>query len=153
MENQQQSWKSKISFRNATVFLCFFNLVIILYLLQGFMSVISSRRLIPDQLDAVQVRYIKESEELHRNMEPLELIKRVREIEQETHGEPEAVQPKATKQTAADYLSKRLTNFRSTNDANNQKAVEEWRIRKMERARQRELERNGTFITQHKINF
>ncbi|KAJ4969545.1 hypothetical protein NE237_016246 [Protea cynaroides] len=145
MENQQQSWKLKYSFRNATILVCSFNLVAFLLLLQGFLSGISlsTRRLSPDHL--VQLRYIKESEELRRAMEPLELIKRVREIEQETNAEPEAVQPKAIKQTAAVDLSKRL-NFRS--DGNSKRALEEWRKRKMERARQRELEKNGTIISQ-----
>ncbi|XP_043706098.1 uncharacterized protein LOC122655815 [Telopea speciosissima] len=150
MENQQQSWKLKFSFRNATILVCSFNLVTFLLLLQGFLAGISlsSRRLSPDQLDAVKLRYVKESEELRRAMEPLDLIKRVREIEQETYVEPEAVKPKATKQTAAVDLSKRLTNFRPINDANSLRALEEWRKRKMERARQRELEKNGTVIAQ-----
>lgn len=41
----------------------------------------------------------------------------MREIEQEAYAEPEAVQQKDTKQTAAIDLSKRLKDFRSLNDA------------------------------------
>lgn len=41
----------------------------------------------------------------------------VREIEQELYAEPETVQHKEMKQTAAVDLSKRLTNIRSFSDA------------------------------------
>lgn len=77
-------------------------------------------------------------------MRPLELIQRVKEIEQEAYAEPETVQHKETKQTAALDLSKRLTNARTFSDAAGLKALEEWRKRKMERAKQRELGRNAT---------
>lgn len=87
---------------------------------------------------------MKESEEMRRAMEPLELMKRVREIEQEAYGEPETFQQKVTKQTAAVDLSKRLKGSLSSGDAATLKVLEEWRKRKMERARQRELEKNGT---------
>ncbi|KAJ6356306.1 hypothetical protein OIU78_004419 [Salix suchowensis] len=61
----------------------------------------------------------------------------VKEIEQDGHAEPETVQQKDTRQTAAAVdLSKRLQDFRSLNNASTLKAVEEWRKRKMERARQ-----------------
>ncbi|KAF8394218.1 hypothetical protein HHK36_020425 [Tetracentron sinense] len=201
MENQQ-SLRLRFSFRNATIIVCFFNLVTVLLLLQGFLSAASNRKLGRNQSDAVNVysllrkvgdsllfifddmkiflissfcktlwsvfpvipfwhlvhcivasvesldyrcqalsialpvanldeglqhRYIKESEEMRRAMQPLELIKRViqlvqvREIEQEAHSEPETVQQKETKQTAALDLSKRLKDFRSVTDANNLK--------------------------------
>ncbi|KAF9673623.1 hypothetical protein SADUNF_Sadunf10G0043400 [Salix dunnii] len=96
-------------------------------------------------------------------VQPWKLIKRVKEIEQDVHAEPETVQQKDTKQTAAVDLSKRLQDFRSLNNASTLKellcfhnfmllwlcyhgdpinmlyidsALEEWRKRKMERARQ-----------------
>lgn len=89
-----------------------------------------------------------EAEAIRRAMEPLELIKRVKEIQQEVYREPEIlVQRKAQKQTAAVDLSKRLQDSRAVNDANSKKALEEWRKRKMDRARQREIEKNGTIST------
>uniref|UniRef100_A0A7N2LZ94 Uncharacterized protein n=1 Tax=Quercus lobata TaxID=97700 RepID=A0A7N2LZ94_QUELO len=97
---------------------------------------------------ATQIRYIKESEEIRLAMQPLELMKRVREIEQEVYAQPETVQQKDSKQTAAVDLSKRLKDFRSANDAASLKALEEWRKRKMDRARQRELGKNGTVTSQ-----
>ncbi|CAK7327331.1 unnamed protein product [Dovyalis caffra] len=102
----------------------------------------------PFELDGVKLRYIKESEEMRLAMQPWKLIKRVKEIEQEAYAEPETVQPKDIKQTAAVDLSKRLQDFRSLNDASGLKALEEWRKRKMERARQRALEKNGTGTSQ-----
>lgn len=41
----------------------------------------------------------------------------MREIEQEVYAQPETVQQKDSKQTAAVDLSKRLKDFRSVNDA------------------------------------
>lgn len=81
-------------------------------------------------------------------MEPLELIRRVREIKQEAYIKPEPVQQKDIKQTAAVDLITRLNNFRSYSDTGSLKALEEWRKRKMERARQRELGKNGTATSQ-----
>ncbi|KAL5702477.1 hypothetical protein ACHQM5_027691 [Ranunculus cassubicifolius] len=144
--HQQQSWKLRFSFKNATILVCFFNLITVLLLLHGFFSATSNTKLSQAQLDKVQLKHVMESEEVRRALEPLELIKRVREIEQES--EPETIKQNAAKQTAAVDLSKRLKDRRASNDANNLRALEEWRIRKMERARQRELERNGTSTSQ-----
>lgn len=142
---QHQKWRMmRFSFRNATIVVCLFNLLCALLLLQGFLSASSNRKLASNQLDAGLLRHMKESEEMRRAMEPLELMKRVREIEQEAYGEPETFQQKVTKQTAAVDLSKRLKGSLSSGDAATLKVLEEWRKRKMERARQRELEKNGT---------
>ncbi|XP_062108973.1 uncharacterized protein LOC133819686 [Humulus lupulus] len=141
----QQPWKPRLSFRIATIFLCFINVVTALFLLQGFLSSASSRsKISTSQLNSAQLRYIRECEEIRLAMQPLELIKRVKEIQQEAYAEPESVEQKEAKQTAAADLSKRLKDFRSINDANSLKALEEWRKRKMERARLRQLEKNGT---------
>ncbi|XP_059632289.1 uncharacterized protein LOC132274937 [Cornus florida] len=148
MEILQQWWKLRFSFRNATIIVCFFNLVTVILLLQGFLSASSNRKLSTTQSNSVQLRYIKESEEIRRAMEPLQLIKRVREIEQEAYTEPELVQRKDTKETAAIDVMSRLNNIRSNSDAASLKALEEWRKRKTERARQRQLGKNGTVISQ-----
>ncbi|KAK9137784.1 hypothetical protein Sjap_008378 [Stephania japonica] len=145
---QQPSWwKLRFSFKNATILVCFFNLITALFLLQAFLSAIKLSR---DQPDA-EMRYIMEAEEMRRAMEPLELIKRIREIQQEAYTKIEMVPQKVSKQTAALDLSKRFKDIRALNDANSQKALEEWRKRKMERARQRQLEKNEkneTFTSQ-----
>nr|XP_043610579.1 uncharacterized protein LOC122582272 [Erigeron canadensis] len=128
-----------ISFRNATIIVCFFNLITVLFLIHTFISPPSK----PSN-DLVLLKYIKESEELRLALEPAELIKRVREIEREAREEVETGQEKDAKQSAALDLISRLNNHRSYSDADNQKALEEWRKRKMERARQRGYGKNGT---------
>ncbi|OVA04825.1 hypothetical protein BVC80_8159g6 [Macleaya cordata] len=121
MENQQQSRRLRFSFRNATILVCFFNVVTFLLLLQGFLSALSNKKSSPNQPDAAQLRYIMESEEIRRSMEPVELIKRVREIEEEAYTEPEQLQQKTSKQASAVDLSKRLKFIRASGDPNSQK--------------------------------
>lgn len=142
----QQWWKLRFSFKNATILVCFLNIITAIFLLHGFFftSPYTRTKLSTQNTNSAELNYIKESEEIRLAMLPLELIKRVREIEQEGYTEPETAQKKDTKQTAAVDLSKRLKDFRSLNDAASLKALEEWRKRKMERARQRQLEKNGT---------
>uniref|UniRef100_A0A175YP34 DNA mismatch repair proteins mutS family domain-containing protein n=1 Tax=Daucus carota subsp. sativus TaxID=79200 RepID=A0A175YP34_DAUCS len=95
-----------------------------------------------------QINYIKESEEIRRAMEPVELIKRVREIEREVYVETEPIQQKDTKQAVAVNLISRLNDFHVNSDAASMKALEEWRMRKMERAKQRGLGKNATITVQ-----
>ncbi|MFQ6632595.1 hypothetical protein Gotur_009399 [Gossypium turneri] len=143
-----QSWRCRLSFKNMTIALNIFNVIVALFLLQWFLSSAASRtRPSSNQPNSVGFDYIKEAEEMRIAMQPLELIKRVKEIQREAYTEPETIQPKDAKQTAAVDLSKRLQDFRSINDASSLKALEEWRKRKMERARQREMEKNGTLVT------
>ncbi|KAG5236419.1 BAR domain-containing protein [Salix suchowensis] len=150
----QQSWRVRLSFKNATIFMTLLNTVTALFLIQGFLSSPSTRnsKLSPDHSNSgmhlsiylsleiliyFKLSYIKESEEMRLAVQPWKLIKRVKEIEQDGHAEPETVQQKDTRQTAAAVdLSKRLQDFRSLNNASTLKALEEWRKRKMERARQ-----------------
>ncbi|KAJ0793322.1 hypothetical protein HanOQP8_Chr01g0028341 [Helianthus annuus] len=107
---------SRFSFRNATIILCFFNLITALFLIHAFISPPNSNR-----SDQVLLKYIKESEELRRAMEPVDLIKRVREIEREGHEEVDTLQEKDAKQSAALDLISRLNNHRTYSDADNQK--------------------------------
>lgn len=150
MEKTQQSGRMRFSFKNATIVVCIFNLVTALLLLRGFLSPsYSTRRLsLSNQPNSVLLRYIKESEELRRAMQPLELIRRVREIQREAYIELEAAQEKVTKQSAAVDLISRLNNYRSNSDAGSVKALEEWRKRKMERARQRGVGKDATVAPQ-----
>ncbi|CAN8311223.1 unnamed protein product [Cochlearia groenlandica] len=148
--NLHHQWRMRFSFKNATIALTIVNVLIFLFILQGFFtssssssssssSASSSRRLI-----SAQLRIIKEAEEIRLAMQPLELIKRVREIEQEGSAGKETEQQKDVKQnTAVVDLTKRLKDIHTGNDASSLKALEEWRKRKMERARQRGLEKTG----------
>ncbi|XP_045807843.1 uncharacterized protein LOC123902216 [Trifolium pratense] len=141
----QQWWKLRFSFKSATIVVCFINIITAIFLLHGFfISPYNRNKFSISNSNSVQLSYIRESEEIRLAMLPLELIKRVKEIELEGYTEPETAQKKDTKQTAAVDLSKRLKDFRSLNDASSLKALEEWRKRKIERARLRQLEKNGT---------
>ncbi|XP_048536853.1 uncharacterized protein LOC125515429 [Triticum urartu] len=131
---------SRLSYRNATVALCAINVLAVALLLRSHFS--SWPRIAGGhRFDSAQLRYIWESEELRRAMEPVDLIRRVKEIEQEAYGEPGM----STTQegTAAVDLSKRLKDLRQGNDGSSQRALEEWRKRKMERARQRAIQKDG----------
>ncbi|XP_070041917.1 uncharacterized protein LOC107793149 [Nicotiana tabacum] len=140
MEVVQHRWRLRWSFKNATIVVTLFNLIASLFLLYSFFSSSSSSK--PSSVEM----YIKEAEEIRRAMLPVELIKRVKEIRKEAYGEPDPVQQKDAKQTAAVDLISRLNNYRSYSDSGSVKVLEEWRKRKMERARQRELGKNGTTI-------
>ncbi|XP_059310330.1 uncharacterized protein LOC132061558, partial [Lycium ferocissimum] len=119
-------------FKNVTIIVTLFNMIAALFLLHSFFSSVE--------------RYTKEAEEIRHAMFPVELIKRVKEIQKEAYVETDPVQQKDAKQTAAVDLISRLNNYRSYSDSGSVKVREEWRKRKMERARQRELEKNGTTI-------
>ncbi|OEL27277.1 hypothetical protein BAE44_0011703 [Dichanthelium oligosanthes] len=160
----QPNWRSgtaasRLSYKNATIAVCAFNLLVAALLVRNYFS--SWTRITGgDQFDSAQLWYIWESEELRRAMEPVDLIRRVKEIEQEAYGEHSMATQEDPKQTAAVDLSKRLKDLRAGNDGSSQKdcsyqlviglflnrviSLEEWRKRKMERARQRAIEKNGT---------
>ncbi|KAI3469874.1 hypothetical protein Pfo_026537 [Paulownia fortunei] len=146
---QQQQWwravKSRLSYKNATIVVCLFNIITGLLLLQSFFYSSSSK--IASSHKALY-RHIKECEDIRRTMVPVDLIKRVREISQDAYVETEQIEQKDIKQTAAVDLISRLNNFHSYSDAGSTKALEEWRKRKMERARQRTLVKNGTASSQ-----
>ncbi|KAL3812403.1 hypothetical protein ACJIZ3_013671 [Penstemon smallii] len=141
---QQRWWRamrSYLSYKNATIFVCLLNIITVLLLLQSFFFSSSSK--FASSQKALN-RHIKESEEIRRTMVPVDLIKRVREIRREVNVESDQVQQKDLKQTAAVDLISRLNNFRSNSDSGSLKALEEWRKRKIERARQRSGGKNAT---------
>ncbi|KAL8048282.1 hypothetical protein ABFX02_07G054000 [Erythranthe guttata] len=141
----QQWWrsvKSRLSYKNATIIVCLFNTITVVLLLQGFFFSSSSSN-IASSNKALQ-RHIKECEEIRRAMVPVDLIRRVREITEDEYVGIEEIEAKDVKQTAAMDLVSRLNNYRSYSDSGSTKALEEWRKRKMERARQRSVGKNGT---------
>ncbi|KAF3791929.1 hypothetical protein EJ110_NYTH13173 [Nymphaea thermarum] len=104
----------RFSYKNAAALVCFFNIVIAILLLHAFFGS-SGRRF-------ALSRGTWEAEALRRAMEPLELIKRVKEIQEEFSREQEiVVVSTGQKQSAASDLSKRLKDFQALNDANSKK--------------------------------
>ncbi|WZZ77233.1 hypothetical protein YC2023_097805 [Brassica napus] len=169
MDHIYRQWLKRFSFKNATIALTIVNVLIFLFLLRGLFtsssssSSSSSRRIISGLLRSFpgfqikvahlvlalfpQLRYIKEAREIRLAMQPLELIKRVKEIQQEASAGHET---DVKQNTEAVDLSKRLKAFLPTNEESSLKALEEWRKRKMERARQRDLEKTGGKNCEHK---
>ncbi|EPS73795.1 hypothetical protein M569_00962, partial [Genlisea aurea] len=129
----------RTSYKNATILLCFINLIAALSLIRAVLH--STPR-------AALARNMKESEDARRSMIPWDLITRVREIREEVSvDEVESVlhqQKEAKQNNAGNLMISRLNNFHSYSDSANVRALEEWRKRKIERARQRSLTRNGT---------
>uniref|UniRef100_A0A7N0T6W7 Transmembrane protein n=1 Tax=Kalanchoe fedtschenkoi TaxID=63787 RepID=A0A7N0T6W7_KALFE len=149
IENQrQQQWWSRLStsierlsYRNATLILSLFNLLLFLLLVHDlFLSSSSSAHQFLSNSDQQQGR---ESEQIRLAMQPFRLIQALRDIELENENLHTALH-EDPKQTAALDLSNRLKDIHSYNDASSLKALAEWRRRKMERARKRETERNVT---------
>ncbi|XP_051191730.1 uncharacterized protein [Lolium perenne] len=143
----QATWRagsvgSRMSYKNATLALCAINVLAVALLLRNHFSA-WPRLAGSHRFDSAQLRYIWESEELRRAMEPADLIKRVKEIEQESYGEHGMSTQEDPKQTAAVDLSNRLKDLRQGNDGSSQRALEEWRKRKMERARQRAIDKDA----------
>lgn len=133
----------RCSFKHITILLCVFNVLAILLLLQSVLTPLFERhashqsRPPPEQLE-----YIKEAEAIRRAMEPVDLIKRVKQIQLESeYGVQSQSEKEISRQKQATELSKRLTDLRSSGD---QKALEEWRKRKIERAKKREPINIGT---------
>ncbi|KAG6393445.1 hypothetical protein SASPL_147686 [Salvia splendens] len=124
---QQHQWsravKSRLSYKNATILVCLFNITTVLLLLHGFLYSPSSKSPISNK---ALYRHIKESEDIRRTLIPRDLIKRVsivtvREIGEDLYVETEQILQKDAKQTAAVDLRSRLNNFRSYSDAGSNK--------------------------------
>ncbi|CAN6892990.1 unnamed protein product [Brassica oleracea var. botrytis] len=140
MDHIYRQWLKRFSFKNATIALTIVNVLIFLFLLRGLFTSSSSSSSSSRRIISAQLRYIKEAREIRLAMQPLELIKRVKEIQQEASLGHET---DVKQNTEAVDLSKRLKAFLPTNEESSLKALEEWRKRKMERARQRDLEKTG----------
>nr|VDD53697.1 unnamed protein product [Brassica oleracea] len=84
MDHIYRQWLKRFSFKNATIALTIVNVLIFLFLLRGlFTSSSSSSSSSLESFQVSQLRYIKEAREIRLAMQPLELIKRVKEIQQE----------------------------------------------------------------------
>ncbi|KAL0697294.1 hypothetical protein Bca4012_053416 [Brassica carinata] len=144
MDRIYRQWLKRFSFKKATIALTIVNVLIFLFLLRGFFTSSSSSSSSSRRIISARLRYIKEAREIRLAMQPLELIKRVKEIQQEaSEGHETEQQQKDVKHNTAVDLSKRLKAFLPTNEESSLKALEEWRKRKMERERQRDLEKIG----------
>ncbi|KAG2320274.1 hypothetical protein Bca52824_013487 [Brassica carinata] len=126
MDHIYQKCRKRFSFKNATIALTIVNVLIFLFLLRGFFTSSPSSSSSSHRIISARLRYIKEAREIRLAMQPLELIKRVKEIQQEASEGHEREQQKDVKHNTAVDLSKRLNAFLPTNEALSLKALEEW---------------------------
>ncbi|KAJ0236150.1 Uncharacterized protein HA466_0261430 [Hirschfeldia incana] len=137
MDHIYHQWGKRFSFKKATIALTIVNVLIFLFLLRGFFTSSPSSSSSSHRIISARLRYIKEAREIRLAMQPLELIKRVKEIQQEASAGHEIEQQKDVMQNTTVDLSKRVKAFFPTNEELSLKALEEWRKRK------RDLEKTG----------
>ncbi|KAK9931301.1 hypothetical protein M0R45_018580 [Rubus argutus] len=106
--------------------MCLLNVITALLLLQGFLSSASSRSKFSP--NSATLKYVRESEEIRYAMRPLGTNKKSEGNPTRSIWRTRTVQEKDTRQTVA--------------------ALEEWRKRKMERARLRDRGKNATLTSQ-----
>lgn len=81
---------------------------------------------------------MKEAVAVWKAAKPVELIKRIKEIQEEsTRGAYSYKQVDATKERAASGITQRLKELRDSSSRNEQEALEEWRQKKLEEAKKR----------------
>ncbi|GLJ06914.1 hypothetical protein SUGI_0052340 [Cryptomeria japonica] len=136
--------RTRCSYKHATIVICCLNVVTLIFLLQALLAPFyrksQMRQGIPER-----AKFVTAGEEIRRAMEPMDLIKRIKELQLESESASEnQIQRKVSRQNNAAEISKRLNDLRSSTDQNSQKALEEWRKRKMERAKKREMGKNAT---------
>nr|GMD62927.1 transmembrane protein, putative [Ipomoea batatas] len=115
---QQHWWKLRWSYRNATILVSLFNLIAALFLLQNFFfSASPSTKSNSGSPLLFQQSYLK-LKGIYVN-----LIKRVKEIENEAYIEVEPLEHKDVKQGAAVDLITRMNNIRSYSEASGMKVL------------------------------
>ncbi|MCO5567663.1 hypothetical protein L7F22_021357 [Adiantum nelumboides] len=141
----------RYSFRVATLVVCCFNIVAAIYLLQSLIGPLFSSpssaagafvritdssatavRYTPEQLDR-----IKEAISIWRAAEPVDLINRVKEIQEESAGVYNLKETRSVKKPGAVALVERLKEIRDSKSKTDQEALEEWRRKKLEEAKRR----------------
>eukprot|EP00249_Psilotum_nudum_P012450 c23793_g1_i1 orf=122-1009(+) len=86
-----------------------------------------------------QLNRIKEAIEVWKAAEPVQLIKRVKEIQEESvAGAIRFKRAEAAREKVASDLAQRLKELRGASNQNDQQALEEWRRKKLEEAKKRE---------------
>ncbi|KAI5064874.1 hypothetical protein GOP47_0019569 [Adiantum capillus-veneris] len=144
----------RCSLRIATLVVCCFNIVAAIYLLQSFIGPLFSSPssapfsagvsvrnthssstaapYTPEQLDR-----IKEAISIWRAAEPVDLINRVKEIQEESAGVYGLKETRSEKKPGAMGLVERLKEIRDSKSKTDQEALEEWRRKKLEEAKRR----------------
>lgn len=144
----------RCSYRIATIAVCSCNIVAALYVLQSLItplfftpypSALTAGVLVQtgrSPLSAVrytqeQLNRMKEAVSVWKAAVPLELIKRVKEIQEESVGVYGSKQDGVVKGGEASGLVQRLKELRDSSSKTDQEALEEWRKKKLEEAKKR----------------
>lgn len=141
----------RCSYRIATIVVCSCNIVAALYILQSLITPLfftpypSAGVLVQtgrSPLSAVrytqeQLNRMKETVSVWKAAVPLELIKRVKEIQEESAGVYGSKQDGVVKGGEASGLVQRLKELRDSSSKTDQEALEEWRKKKLEEAKKR----------------
>lgn len=147
------SGKIKCSYKTATMVICAGNLVVALYVLHSLLTplyIITSSSLAGPATDGQNLfpaaKFTEDEEtrmteaiKVRRASEPVDLIRRVKEIDEESYRED--VREKRLQSTmvkVAHELLQQLKEFRGDGDSNEQQALEEWRKKKLEEAKKQE---------------
>ncbi|KAL3688871.1 hypothetical protein R1sor_015180 [Riccia sorocarpa] len=147
--------KRRCSYKRATALVCAINVLAAIYMLHGVFgprygqiprSVPLTR--LPFRNGTLVLKYtkdeierIKQAHDARKAAEPVDLMRRVKEIEEESLRE--AVKDKETeetKQKVAAELAERLRELRGNQNQHQSEALDEWRRKKIEEAKKRGLE-------------
>ncbi|EFJ24806.1 hypothetical protein SELMODRAFT_414240 [Selaginella moellendorffii] len=136
----------KCSYRRVTMLICTVNLIAVLYVLHSLLG----PRYLSSSLASVargghatkyseeELQKIRESLEARKAVEPHELMRRVKEIQDEADSDVSRTKEIGNaRQRAADVLAQRLKELKEVNNQINQQALEEWRKKRLEGVKKR----------------
>ncbi|KAL2631022.1 hypothetical protein R1flu_015708 [Riccia fluitans] len=148
--------KRRCSYKRATALICAINVVAAIYVLHGLFgtryndiphSVPGAR--IPFRngstplmkYTAEEIERINQAHVARRAVEPVDLMKRLKEIELETQREADKdKETEDSKQKVAAELAERLREWRGNTNQHQSEALDEWRRKRIEEARKRGVE-------------
>lgn len=141
------SGRIKCSYKTATMVICAGNLVVALYVLHSLLTplyIITSSSLAGPANDAHlfqedEVKRMREAIKVRQASQPVDLIRRVKEIEEESYRKDmREKRSQSTMEKLAQELLQRLNEFKGDGDSIEQQALEEWRKKKLEEVKKRE---------------
>ncbi|KAJ7555163.1 hypothetical protein O6H91_05G024600 [Diphasiastrum complanatum] len=141
--------RMRCSYKKATIIMCTINVVAALYILHNLFHPLYQQQSalggnnydgdLSGKYSPEKLKRIKEAQEARLAVEPLELMKRVKEIQLEADLElSRDKEAKAARQRVASELAQRLKELKEINNQINQQALDVWRRKKLEEAKRRE---------------
>lgn len=152
------SGRIKCSYKTATMVICAGNLVVALYVLHSLLTplyIITSSSLAGPANDAHlfqedEVKRMREAIKVRQASQPVDLIRRVKEIEEESYRKDvREKRSQSTTEKLAQELLQRLNEFKGDGDSIEQQALEEWRKKKLEEVKKREAMKASVNSSMH----